>query len=118
LGAKQAVQHYIGPLYPQVMVRPLGPPPYSRPNWGRLNEGQRRYAMEQYNYNNIARVRRGLPVDHSRPSSTITSSESDTGSHSEAASENPPVSPSDSDDLAGIIRTLDEEGLEETFAEI
>lgn len=32
------------------------PPPYERPNWERLNEGQRRYAMEQYN---LALVRRG-----------------------------------------------------------
>lgn len=37
-------------------VRPLGPPPNERPNWHRLNEGQRRYAWEQYN---LARVRRG-----------------------------------------------------------
>lgn len=32
------------------------PPPYERPNWERMNEGQRRYAMEQYN---LALVRRG-----------------------------------------------------------
>lgn len=32
------------------------PPPYERPNWSKLNEGQRRYAMEQYN---LALVRRG-----------------------------------------------------------
>lgn len=32
------------------------PPPYERANWQRLNEGQRRYAMEQYN---LALVRRG-----------------------------------------------------------
>ena len=32
------------------------PPPFKRPNWERLNEGQRRYAMEQYN---LALVRRG-----------------------------------------------------------
>jgi hypothetical protein len=112
LGAKQAVEHYIGPIYPQVMVRAFGPPPYTRPNWDCLNEGQRRYAMEQYN---VARVFRGLPVDHPRPPSTSASSESEAGSHSEPASEN---SSSDSDDLAGIIRTLEEEGLEETFAEI
>ena len=42
-------------------TRPLGPPPDERPNWGRLNEGQRRYAWEQYL---LARVRRGLPIDH------------------------------------------------------
>lgn len=32
------------------------PPPYERANWGGMNEGQRRYAMEQYN---LALVRRG-----------------------------------------------------------
>lgn len=32
------------------------PPPYERPSWGRMNEGQKRYAMEQYN---LALVRRG-----------------------------------------------------------
>lgn len=32
------------------------PPPYERPNWDRMNEGQKRYAMEQYN---LALVRRG-----------------------------------------------------------
>lgn len=32
------------------------PPPYERPNWDQMNEGQRRYAMEQYN---LALVRRG-----------------------------------------------------------
>lgn len=37
-------------------TRPLGPPPYERPNWETMNEGQRRYAMEQWN---LARVRRG-----------------------------------------------------------
>lgn len=37
-------------------VRPLGPNPQDRPNWDTMNEGQRRYAMEQWN---LARVRRG-----------------------------------------------------------
>lgn len=37
-------------------VRPLGPNPQYRPNWDSMNEGQRRYAMEQWN---LARVRRG-----------------------------------------------------------
>ncbi|GFU19405.1 uncharacterized protein NPIL_31591 [Nephila pilipes] len=45
--------------------RPLGPPPHVRPNWCNLNEGQRRYAYEQYN---LARIRRGLPIDHPIPS--------------------------------------------------
>nr|ARV85898.1 structural protein [Planococcus citri densovirus] len=37
-------------------IPPLKAPPNERPNWERLNEGQRRYAWEQYN---LARVRRG-----------------------------------------------------------
>lgn len=37
-------------------IPPLKPPPNERPNWNSLNEGQRRYAWEQYN---LARVRRG-----------------------------------------------------------
>lgn len=46
------------------MPRALGPPPYERPNWERMNEGQRRYAMEQWQ---LARVRRGLNIDHPIP---------------------------------------------------
>lgn len=42
------------------------PPPHERPNWERMNEGQKRYAMEQYN---LALVRRGAkftpPTDES-----------------------------------------------------
>ena len=45
-------------------TRPLGPPPDERPNWASLNEGQRRYAWEQYN---LAKVRRGIPIDHPIP---------------------------------------------------
>nr|QVW56805.1 MAG: structural protein [Phylloscopus fuscatus parvoviridae sp.] len=45
-------------------TRPLGPPPDERPNWDSMNEGQRRYAYEQYN---LARVRRSLPIDHPIP---------------------------------------------------
>lgn len=37
------------------------PPPYERPNWASMNEGQRRYAMEQYN---LALVRRGHTFDN------------------------------------------------------
>lgn len=48
------------------MPRPLGPPPDERPNWERLNEGQRRYAWEQYN---LAKVRRGISIDHPIPDS-------------------------------------------------
>lgn len=36
------------------------PPPYERPNWPTLNEGQKRYAMEQYN---LALVRRGAQFE-------------------------------------------------------
>lgn len=36
--------------------RPLGPPPNERPNWDSMNNGQKRYAMEQWM---LARVRRG-----------------------------------------------------------
>nr|QTE03990.1 MAG: VP2 [Luscinia sibilans ambidensovirus] len=39
-------------------------PPDQKPNWANLHEGQRRYAVEQYN---LALVRRGLPVDHPVP---------------------------------------------------
>lgn len=46
------------------MPRALGPPPYERPNWERMNEGQRRYAMEQWQ---LARVHRGLNIDHPIP---------------------------------------------------
>lgn len=42
-------------------------PPNKRSNWSNLNEGQRRYAYEQYN---LALVRRGLPIDHERPNVT------------------------------------------------
>lgn len=43
-------------MAPPRRTRPLLPPPYKRPNWSRLNNGQKRYAMEQYN---LALVRRG-----------------------------------------------------------
>lgn len=42
----------------------MPPPPDERPNWPRLNEGQRRYAWEQYNR---ALVNRGLPINHPIP---------------------------------------------------
>lgn len=38
--------------------------PQDKPNWPDLNEGQKRYAVEQYQ---LARVRRGLPIDHPVP---------------------------------------------------
>lgn len=51
-------------LYQVRTNRQLPPPPDQRPNWPRLNEGQRRYAWEQYNR---ALVNRGLPIDHPIP---------------------------------------------------
>lgn len=47
-----------------VMTPPLKPHPQERDNWEYLNEGQRRYAVEQWQ---LARVRRGLPIDHPIP---------------------------------------------------
>ncbi|CAL1283296.1 unnamed protein product, partial [Larinioides sclopetarius] len=47
------------------MPRSLKPHPAERPNWNTLNEGQKRYAVEQWQ---LARVRRGLPIDHPIPS--------------------------------------------------
>lgn len=41
---------------PPKRQRPLGPNPKDRPNWDSMNEGQKRYAMEQWK---LARVRRG-----------------------------------------------------------
>lgn len=41
---------------PAKRQRPLGPNPKDRPNWSSMNEGQKRYAMEQWK---LARVRRG-----------------------------------------------------------
>ena len=46
------------------MTPPLKPHPQERDNWEYLNEGQRRYAVEQWQ---LARVRRGLPIDHPIP---------------------------------------------------
>lgn len=46
-------------------TKPLGPDPADRPNWDNLNEGQRRYSYEQWN---LAKVRRGIPIDHPIPS--------------------------------------------------
>lgn len=45
-------------------MRPLGPPPDERPNYAKLNEGQRRYAWEQYR---LAQIRRGISIDHPIP---------------------------------------------------
>lgn len=71
---KQNLENVFGHIYPKCKyfcfaempkkTRPLGPPPDERPNWDSMNEGQRRYAYEQYN---LARVRRSLPIDHPIP---------------------------------------------------
>lgn len=67
-------------------------PPYERPNWARMNEGQRRYAMEQYN---LALVRRGLPIDHPIPEQDpVEESEYETA-HEESDSET--IVPAESD---------------------
>lgn len=44
-------------------------PPDQKPNWARMNEGQRRYAYEQYN---LALVRRGLNIEHPVPDTNET----------------------------------------------
>ncbi|XP_049795431.1 uncharacterized protein LOC126210278 isoform X2 [Schistocerca nitens] len=45
-------------------------PPWERSNWEFMHEGQKRYAYEQWL---ISRVRRGLPIDHDRPSASGSS---------------------------------------------
>ncbi len=71
-------------------MRSLGPPPDQRPNWSRLNEGQKRYAWEQYQ---LARVRRGLPIDHPLPTLSDPSLQNRTAVHTsqEAGPSNAPV---------------------------
>lgn len=67
LGIKHAAESIIGVQYPRfagTMPRPIGLPPWLKPRWETMNEGQRRYAVEQYN---LALVRRGLPIDHPVP---------------------------------------------------
>lgn len=50
-----------------VYYPPLLPPPHQRPNWSYLNEGQKRYAEEQYA---LARVRRGMTYNAPNVSGT------------------------------------------------
>ncbi len=78
--------------------RPLGPHPEDRPNWETMNEGQRRYAVEQYQ---LARVRRGLDIDHPIP-----------GDDTETA---PEVEPENIAGDEGVDKTLEEE-LDEILA--
>lgn len=75
------------------MTRKLKPPPDERPNYEFLNEGQKRYAWEQYK---LARVRRGLPIDHPIPEIEESQGEDDSvveEAHSDNIDDNsmPPV---------------------------
>lgn len=56
------------------MPRKLKPPPSERPNYDSLNDGQKRYAWEQYK---LALVRRGLPIDHPIPETDKAETEDD-----------------------------------------
>lgn len=48
-------------------LRPPKPPPYTnKEKWNRMNNGQKLYAMRQYN---LSLIRRGLPVDKTLPGS-------------------------------------------------
>lgn len=73
------------------MPRSLGKPPDERPNWHALNEGQRRYAWEQYN---LARIRRGLTIDHPIPElyQPVTEDISPPATQHEEVPETPPGS--------------------------
>lgn len=64
LRTKGFIEDKLGIQYPIFPGMYDKPPPNERPNWASLNEGQRRYAWEQYN---LALVRRGLPIDHPIP---------------------------------------------------
>lgn len=56
------------------MSLPFKPPPYERANWAGMNEGQRRYAMKQYN---LALSRRGSTTPVLRPDQVQNDSEGD-----------------------------------------
>lgn len=94
--------------------RPLGAHPSERPNWGSMNEGQRRYAVEQYQ---LARVRRGLDIDHPFPGDRPTEEEVTQGDPIEPneADNNPAEEELDEilnrdynqDDIDEIVRELD-----------
>lgn len=64
LRTKGFIEDKLGIQYPVFPGMYDKPPPNERPNWASLNEGQRRYAWEQYN---LALVRRGLPINHPIP---------------------------------------------------
>lgn len=95
--------------------RPLGAHPSERPNWESMNEGQRRYAVEQYQ---LARVRRGLDIDHPFPGTDTPTqpevTQGDTVEQHEA--DNNPVAEEleeilnrdyNQDDIDEIVRELD-----------
>ena len=85
-------------MAPPRRTRPLLPPPYERPNWSRLNNGQKRYAMEQYN---LALVRRGnyfTPPDVSETSRPAQTDQPSTGPTGNADNRN---ADADSDDEVG-----------------
>ncbi|WBG67117.1 putative structural protein [Drosophila suzukii associated ambidensovirus 1] len=56
------------------MSLPFKPPPYERSNWAGMNEGQRRYAMKQYN---LALSRRGATAPILRPDQAPVNQEAD-----------------------------------------
>lgn len=56
------------------MSLPFKPPPFERANWAGMNEGQRRYAMKQYN---LALSRRGAAAPILRPDHVQASEEAD-----------------------------------------
>ena len=89
-------------------MRPLGLPPNERDNWGRLNEGQRRYAWEQYN---LALVRRGRSIDHPIPDISGNHSDADarrTDSDEQRAAENPASGEDGDEDAEAILDNLPE----------
>lgn len=49
------------------MPRPLGPPPIERPNWSRLNRGQRLYSYREWNKARIARNLPPVPFPENQP---------------------------------------------------
>lgn len=93
--------------------RPLGAHPSERPNWGSMNEGQRRYAVEQYQ---LARVRRGLDIDHPIPGDRPAEAE---------VTESDPIEPNEADNNPGeeeldeiLDRDFDQDDIDEVIREL
>lgn len=78
------------------MTPPLKPHPQERDNWEYLNEGQRRYAVEQWQ---LARVRRGLPIDHPIPETPGEDPPPATPTAEDILDELPEGNPQDVDDF-------------------